>query len=84
MRGPNADRRVLAAFMLLVLVGTNLVAIRYSNRELAPFWNAGFNPAAKAIAAAVPSAKRVTFEGQGHVADPLAVATVLVPFFEAT
>ena len=34
--------RVLAAFAILVLlVGTNLVAIRYSNRELAPFWNAG-------------------------------------------
>src|SRR6188472_187301 len=32
----------MAAFAFLVLlVGTNLVAIRYSNRELAPFWNAG-------------------------------------------
>ena len=40
--GVASDRRALAAFALLVvLVGTNLVAIRYSNRELAPFWNAG-------------------------------------------
>jgi drug/metabolite transporter (DMT)-like permease len=42
--GPSfQDRRTLAAGLLLVtLVGTNLVAIRYSNRELDPFWNAGF------------------------------------------
>ncbi len=31
-----------------------------------------------------PNATRVTFEGQGHVADPAVVATALVPFFEAT
>jgi drug/metabolite transporter (DMT)-like permease len=37
------DPKVAAAFgLLVVLVGTNLVAIRYSNRELPPFWNAGF------------------------------------------
>jgi drug/metabolite transporter (DMT)-like permease len=36
------DHWTLASFLLLVvLVGANLVAIRYSNRELAPFWNAG-------------------------------------------
>lgn len=39
---PAAERRTVAAFALLViLVGTNLVAIRYSNRELPPFWDAG-------------------------------------------
>lgn len=46
--------RVTAAFaVLVVLVGTNLVAIRYTNRELAPFWNAGarFLLAAAAFAA---------------------------------
>jgi len=37
----KVDVRGLAAFSLLVgLVGANLVAIRLSNRELAPFWNA--------------------------------------------
>jgi drug/metabolite transporter (DMT)-like permease len=42
MDRPAADRRTVAAFALLVaLVGTNLVAIRHSNHELAPFWNAG-------------------------------------------
>jgi drug/metabolite transporter (DMT)-like permease len=40
-QAPN--RVTVAGFgLLVVLVGTNLVAIRYSNRELAPFWNAGF------------------------------------------
>lgn len=34
--------RAMAAFAtLVVLVGTNLVAIRVTNRELAPWWNAG-------------------------------------------
>jgi drug/metabolite transporter (DMT)-like permease len=32
----------LAFAVLVVLVGTNLVAIRYSNRELPPLWDAGF------------------------------------------
>jgi drug/metabolite transporter (DMT)-like permease len=41
---------LLGAFCLLVvLVGTNVVAIRYSNRELAPFWNAGLRFAVAAI-----------------------------------
>ena len=36
------DRATLVAFGLLVLlVGANLVAIRFGNRELAPFWGAG-------------------------------------------
>jgi drug/metabolite transporter (DMT)-like permease len=34
---------ILGAFIcLVVLVATNLVAVRYTNRELPPFWNAGF------------------------------------------
>lgn len=38
----DVDRRAIVAFALLVvLVGINLVAIRYSNRELDPLWNAG-------------------------------------------
>jgi uncharacterized membrane protein len=35
---------------------------------------------ADAVAAAVPGAERVVLEGQGHVADPKAVATVLERF----
>ncbi len=35
------DRLTLAAFLLVVLLGgSNTVAIRYSNQELAPFWGA--------------------------------------------
>ncbi len=42
LRG-RSDQRVVAGFaILVVMIGTNLVAIRYSNRELPPFWNAGF------------------------------------------
>jgi pimeloyl-ACP methyl ester carboxylesterase len=36
-----------------------------------------FELAADAVAAAMPSAERVVLEGQGHVADPKAVATAL-------
>ena len=38
----NRDRVVLAAFLAeTVLVGGNGVAIRFSNRELAPLWGGG-------------------------------------------
>jgi drug/metabolite transporter (DMT)-like permease len=44
------DRATLAAFgALVVLVGANFVAIRFSNRELAPFWGAGSRFALAAI-----------------------------------
>jgi pimeloyl-ACP methyl ester carboxylesterase len=39
-----------------------------------------FELAADAVAAAMPSAQRVVLEGQGHVADPKAVATALERF----
>jgi Alpha/beta hydrolase family len=42
-----------------------------------------FDRAADAIAAAVPRAERLTLAGQGHVADPKAVAGVLERFFAA-
>jgi drug/metabolite transporter (DMT)-like permease len=59
MPASKVDGRVLAAFVLLVLlVGTNLVAIRYSNRELAPFWNAGLRFSLAAIGFAVILAVR--------------------------
>jgi hypothetical protein len=39
----RADRTTILAFAaLVVLIGTNLVAIRIGNRELAPLWHAGF------------------------------------------
>jgi pimeloyl-ACP methyl ester carboxylesterase len=40
-----------------------------------------FGPAADAVAASIPRAERRVFQGQGHVADPKAVAPVLVQFF---
>jgi pimeloyl-ACP methyl ester carboxylesterase len=40
-----------------------------------------FEQAGDAIAASVPRADRTTFQGQGHVADPKAVAPVLARFF---
>jgi drug/metabolite transporter (DMT)-like permease len=57
-RGPGG--RVLLGFIVLViLVGTNLVAIRFSDRELPPFWNAGFRFAlAAAIFAVLVAARR--------------------------
>jgi drug/metabolite transporter (DMT)-like permease len=36
------DRRILLAFAgVVVLAGSNIVAVRFSNRELDPFWGAG-------------------------------------------
>ena len=60
MHRPGPSARVIAGFLVLVaLVGTNLVAIRYSNRELPPFWNAGLRFAlAAAIFAALVAVRR--------------------------
>jgi len=42
MRGGVIDRRILLAFAgVVVLAGSNIVAVRFSNRELDPFWGAG-------------------------------------------
>jgi hypothetical protein len=47
----NAPTATIVGFAtLVILIGTNLVAIRFTNRELAPFWNAG---ARFALAAAI-------------------------------
>src|SRR5688500_9547135 len=44
------DVRVLVAFALVVLIGGgNCVAVRFSDRELAPFWGAGLRFALAAI-----------------------------------
>jgi pimeloyl-ACP methyl ester carboxylesterase len=40
-----------------------------------------YAPAADAIVANVPNAEQLVLKGQGHVADPVAVALVLRPFF---
>lgn len=42
MTGGPLDRRILLAFAGVILIaGANIVAVRFSNRELAPFWGAG-------------------------------------------
>ena len=42
MRGGVIDRRILLAFSgVVLLAGSNIVAVRFSNRELDPFWGAG-------------------------------------------
>ena len=46
----RANQATIAAFAALVgLIGTNLVAIRIGNRELAPLWHAGFRFTVAAI-----------------------------------
>jgi drug/metabolite transporter (DMT)-like permease len=42
VRNGVPDRRILLAFVgVVVLAGSNIVAVRFSNRELDPFWGAG-------------------------------------------
>ena len=42
MQGGVIDRRILFAFAgVVLLAGSNIVAVRFSNRELDPFWGAG-------------------------------------------
>jgi pimeloyl-ACP methyl ester carboxylesterase len=59
-----------------------LVATGVAAREPgAARWVKALDPAADAIAASIPRAQRRVIEGQGHVADPKAVAAVLEGFF---
>jgi hypothetical protein len=44
-------------------------------------WITALAPAADAIAASLPHGERRTFDGQGHVADPKAIAPPLADFF---
>lgn len=55
------DRAALVAFgVLVILVGTNIVAIRFGNRELAPFWGAGIRFALAALVfAAIMAIRRI-------------------------
>ena len=42
MNGGVIDKRILLAFAgVVILAGSNIVAVRFSNRELDPFWGAG-------------------------------------------
>ena len=42
MNGGVIDNRILLAFAgVVILAGSNIVAVRFSNRELDPFWGAG-------------------------------------------
>jgi len=58
-----------------------LVATGGAHEADAAEWVRALDPAAHAIAAALPNAERRTLEGQGHVADPKAVAPALTRFF---
>jgi drug/metabolite transporter (DMT)-like permease len=59
---------VLAVFVAVVLIGgTNFVAVRFSNRELAPFWGAGFR-------FALAGALLVAFARWRHIPLPLGPA----------
>jgi drug/metabolite transporter (DMT)-like permease len=62
-RDRSGARLTLAAFLVTVLLGgLNFVAVRYSNRELPPFWGAGLRIGAAALLLlAVASLQRVPF-----------------------
>lgn len=50
MNTSRSTQLAFAAFVVMVLIfGTNLVAVRFSNRELPPFWGAALRFAAAAI-----------------------------------
>jgi pimeloyl-ACP methyl ester carboxylesterase len=72
---PPTDR--LARIRQPTLVATGVEA----RRPGAAAWVLALEPAADAIAASIPHARRQTFEGQSHVADPKAVAPILEEFF---
>ncbi len=63
VRDRSGDRLTLVAFLVTVLLGgLNFVAVRYSNRELPPFWGAGLRIGAAALLLlAVASLQRVQF-----------------------
>jgi hypothetical protein len=71
---PPADR-------LARIEQATLVATGGPHSPDAAEWVRALQPSADAIAAALPNAQRQTFEGQGHVADPKAIAALLTDFF---
>jgi alpha-beta hydrolase superfamily lysophospholipase len=72
---PPTDRLATITQPTLVATGTG------GRLPDAPTWVVALAPAADAIAAAVPHAERLTFEGESHVADPAVVAAALERFF---
>lgn len=72
---PSAERFAKIAQPTLVATGTD------AQQPGAAEWVLALDPAADAIVASIPHAKRQVFEGQSHVADPKAVASVLERFF---
>jgi drug/metabolite transporter (DMT)-like permease len=67
---PSRPTLIGAFCMLVLLVGTNVVAIRYSNRELAAFWNAGLRFAIAAVVfAAIAVGRRTAWPGRRAVVD---------------
>jgi hypothetical protein len=66
---------------LATIGGPVLVATGAAHGPDAAEWVRALDPAADAIAAVIPNATRETLEGQGHVADPEAIAPVLTRFF---
>lgn len=61
--GARPDRTTLLAFTLIVLIGgSNFVLVRFSNRELEPFWGAAVRfGTASLIAFAIVAARRAAF-----------------------
>jgi hypothetical protein len=66
---------------LATITQPTLVATGSPHPPDAATWVLALDPAADAIAASIPNAERQTFEGQGHVADPKAIAPLLERFF---
>jgi pimeloyl-ACP methyl ester carboxylesterase len=66
---------------LAAITQPTLVATGDAHPSDATTWVQALGPAADAIAASIPHAERQTFEGQGHVADPKAIAPLLERFF---
>ena len=66
---------------LATITQQTLVATGGAHEADAAEWVRALAPAADAIVAAVPNAQRTTFEGQGHVAEPKAIAPLLERFF---
>lgn len=71
---PPRERLTTIAQPTLVITGDDRPAG-------APTWIMALDSAADVIADCLPHARRVTLDGQGHVADPTAVVPVLERFF---
>jgi pimeloyl-ACP methyl ester carboxylesterase len=74
---PPADRFARITQPTLVAIGSG------AGEPGTAGWVLALDAAADAIVASIPDARRATFEGQGHVADPEPVAAALTSFFAA-